>query len=427
MLRKMKDSGIEWIGEIPKDWENVKFKYIYTSQKAKLPKELFDDATLTPYMSIDYIRNSKIQPMYAKEGDFCSENDTLLIWDGSNSGEFIIEHPEGYAPSTTAIIRIKSNKINKKFGDYFLKSLEKELRNNTNGMGIPHVNGEFLRNSYICIPKLDEQHRIANFLDEKVGELNSTIDKTKATIEELKKYKQSVITEVVTKGLNSEVEMKDSGIEWIEEIPEHWKINRLKNKFSFNKGLSITKENLQETGISVISYGQIHSKINNGLSILDDLIRYVSDEYLELNKQSLVNKGDFIFADTSEDLSGCGNCVYSEKQMQLFGGYHTILLKSNENKENKYLAYLFLTDCWRSQIRCRVSGIKLFSITQKILKETTIIIPPISEQLEIVTYLDEKCSEIDNLITNYESLITELEIYKKSLIYEYVTGKKEVI
>lgn len=179
-------------------------------------------------------------------------------------------------------------------------------------------------------------------------------------------------------------------------------------------------------GEKVISYGQIHSKSNTGTNVKEELYRYVSNEYLKSNYQSIVKYNDFIFADTSEDLDGCGNCVYIDKNINVFAGYHTIILKPKVKDDMKYFAYLFLTNAWRSQIRSRVSGIKLFSITQKILKETTIIIPEKKERENIVKYLDKKCSKIDNLIKNKENLITDLENYKKSLIYEYVTGKKEV-
>lgn len=222
--------------------------------------------------------------------------------------------------------------------------------------------------------------------------------------------------------------MKDSGIGWIREIPKEWKVNRLKNIFSLRKGLSITKENLVENGIGVISYGQIHSKENTGVEVIDNLIRYVDESYLETNSNCLVKKGDFIFADTSEDLEGCGNCVYVdiEEPKNLFAGYHTVILSSLTNTNNKYYGYLFKTDIWRSQIRERVYGIKLFSITQKILKELTIIEAPIEEQQQITDHLDNKCREIENLIHQKQQLISDLESYKKSLIYECVTGKREV-
>lgn len=213
---------------------------------------------------------------------------------------------------------------------------------------------------------------------------------------------------------------KDSGIAWIGEIPGEWEVCRLKSQFKACKGLNITKENLKEEGYPVISYGQIHAKNNCGTSISQELIRFVSNSYIDSNPECLTNKGCFIFADTSEDIEGCGNAVYINSG-SIFAGYHTIILKPKFGTSNKYLAYLFLTDCWRSQIRASVSGIKVLSITQKIINTTSILLPPLSVQQSISSFLDEKCGEIDSLISIQEEMISELLAYKQSVITEAVT------
>lgn len=214
---------------------------------------------------------------------------------------------------------------------------------------------------------------------------------------------------------------KDSGIAWIGNIPEHWEVRRMKSIYNFGKGLNITKADLVDKGISVISYGQIHSKLNTGTCIKDSLIKYVPEIFLENNNASLVKKGDIIFADTSEDLEGCGNCIYIDRDMLLYAGYHTIIAKNISTFINKYFSYLFQTDCWRSQIRKTVNGVKLFSIPQRLLASTDIITPSTQEQQSIATYLDQKCGEIDELITMQEEMITKLQSYKQSVITEAVT------
>lgn len=219
-------------------------------------------------------------------------------------------------------------------------------------------------------------------------------------------------------------DMKDSGVEWIGEIPKEWDVERIKSLFSFGKGLPITKDDLVEEGISVISYGQIHAKFNTGVEVLPQLIRYVNANWLESTPHSLVSEGDFIFADTSEDMEGCGNCVYIDslgEASQLFAGYHTITFKTKKPKHNKYFAYLFKSDAWRSQLRSRVSGVKLFSISRKILNLTTVIIPPLPEQTAIVAYLDEKCAAIDSIIAEAKATIEEYKAWKASVIFEAVT------
>ena len=215
--------------------------------------------------------------------------------------------------------------------------------------------------------------------------------------------------------------MRDSGIEWIGEIPQEWSTIRLRSRFSFGKGLPITKADLTESGIGVVSYGQIHSKANIGTTIKPELIRYVDCKYLNSNASSLVNNGDFIFADTSEDISGCGNCVYVDANGPLFAGYHTMILRPVEELSTKYYSYLFATDAWRSQIRAQASGVKLFSITQKMLRDALLIEPSEEEKVQIVKYLDEKCEAIDALITAKEKTNALLKERRQSIIYEAVT------
>ena len=215
--------------------------------------------------------------------------------------------------------------------------------------------------------------------------------------------------------------MKPSGVEWIGDIPQEWEIRSLKYLFDFGKGLPITKADLKESGIAVISYGQIHSKLNTGTHVTDDLIRFVDEQYLSSNYESIVKQKDFIFADTSEDLDGCGNCVYIDTDIQLFAGYHTIILRSRNNNDNKYFAYLFKSDAWRKQIRERVTGVKLFSISQRILKETTVIIPPFPQHQRIVEFLDRKCAEIDSVISKTKATIEQYKSLKQSVITQAVT------
>lgn len=215
-------------------------------------------------------------------------------------------------------------------------------------------------------------------------------------------------------------EMKDSGLKWIGQIPKGWKVNRIKYLFKTTKGLSITKENLIEEGLPVISYGQIHSKMNTGVTVDEELLRFVSFEYRKF-VSSKMEKFDFAFADTSEDYEGCGNCVYKRTDDELYGGYHVVILKSIKKEDNRYFAYLFQTDVWREQIRTKASGVKVFSVTQKIINEASVIIPPATMQTRITTFLDAKCAEIDALTADIHTQIDTLEQYKRSVITEIVT------
>lgn len=217
------------------------------------------------------------------------------------------------------------------------------------------------------------------------------------------------------------IEMKNSGVEWIDKIPSSWSIVPLKTMVSFGKGLPITKENLIEKGVAVVSYGQIHSKMNVGSHLNEELVRYVSDEYLQSNRNCLAKKGDILIADTSEDYEGIGNSVLNDWDENLFAGYHTVIIRPSDRTYSKYLAYLFMTDAWRSQLRSRASGIKVFSVTQGLLKKTAIIIPRENSVQKITDYLDAKCSKIDEIIEKQQAIIEKLKEYKLSVIIEAVT------
>ena len=152
----------------------------------------------------------------------------------------------------------------------------------------------------------------------------------------------------------------------------------------------------------------------------------MNHSYLNSSPRCIVEKGDFIFADTSEDITGCGNCVYIDWDEKIFAGYHTIIAHPNSFDNSNYLAYLFLSPSWRYQIRRIVNGVKVFSITQKMLKNVYILIPPVKEQNEIVRYLDDLCSKINIVITNVKEKISNLEELKNNLIADVVIGKIDV-
>lgn len=215
--------------------------------------------------------------------------------------------------------------------------------------------------------------------------------------------------------------MKDSGVGWIEEIPSNWSTKRLRFMFSFGKGLSIKKEDLTDEGVPVISYGQIHSKKNPGTRVVDELIRFVPEVYLKTNPSCLCSKGDFIFADTSEDLGGCGNAVLIDKEYPIFAGYHAITARPIIDCDSRFFAYMFLTDGWRDQFRKMLIDVKVYSVNQTRLKNTTAIIPPYDEQQSIADYLDEKCSQIDQAIERCNSIADRLADYKKTLIFHCAT------
>ena len=428
-MRQYKDSGIEWIGKIPETWEVMQIRRVMRNRSERnqpdaMVLSLYRDLGIVPKESRDDNHNvtSEDTANYkvVSKGNFVINK--MKAWQGSMAvSEYDgIVSPAYYVCSFT-------REVCKKYVHYLLRdaSYKPEYLRLSTGMRIGKWDlniEDFLRIKTI-LPPVEEQQCIADYLDLKCGEIDSLIALQEQMIEKLKAYKQSVITEAVTKGLDPNAKLVPSSIDWIGEIPEGWKVEPFKVLFRTGKGLSFTKADLVSEGIPVISYGQVHSKQNTGTRIDDILIRFVPENIAKSGETSKVNIGDFIFADTSEDLSGCGNCVYVDKEIGLYAGYHSVIAFSKRKESNAYLAYLFLTDCWRSQIRCRVSGIKVFSISQSIIKQTSVILPPEDEQNSIVSYLDEKCTDIDHLIALKQKKIDSLKDYKKSVIYETVTGK----
>lgn len=212
-------------------------------------------------------------------------------------------------------------------------------------------------------------------------------------------------------------EMKDTPISGLTQIPKTWNIVPLKMLFSFRKGLSITKSDLTDEGIKVISYGQIHSKNCDGVHATNELIRFTANEFQSNN--SLVKCGGFIFADTSEDLNGCGNAIYITDEV--YGGYHTIVLNPKEAHDYRYLAYLFKTDAWRTELRKQLTEVKVFSITQFALKNMHVILPSNEEMIQIADFLDSKCSSIDQAVQKQKDIVDRLTEYKQSIITQAVT------
>lgn len=428
MIREMKDSGIPWIGEIPKDWGIDTIGNLYTLRTEKVSDKDYAPLSVTkmgivPQLETAAKTDDGDNRKLVRVGDFAinSRSDRrgscgISAYDGSVSLINLVLTPRGqmYPRFYNWLFHTEL------FADEFYKW----------GHGIVDdlwtTRWQEMKRISIVSPSYQEQQRIAEFLDRKCAEVDEMIALQEQIIEELKAYKQSVITEAVTKGLNPAAPMRDSGIEWIGFIPEHWEVHPFKAYYKTTKGLNITKENLVESGVPVISYGQIHSKLNTGTSISNELIRYVPETYLDSNPECLSKKFDMFFADTSEDREGAGNVAFIDIDTPIFAGYHTIIARPNDEIKTKYFAYLTKTDAWRTQIRNSVSGVKVFSISQKLINRAYIIIPSPTEQQAIADYLDEKCADIDSLIQTKQSKIDSLKEYKKSIIYEYVTGKREV-
>lgn len=422
----MKDSRIEWIGEVPEDWEISTIGAHYAERTDKVSDLDYGPLSVTksgivPQLEIAAKSSNHDNRKLVLKDDFVinSRSDRKM-----SAG---ISNMDGSVSVINTVLY--SNTIDRNYTKYLLKNYAFAEEFYRWGTGIVDdlwsTKWLKMKNIPIPVPPIEKQKKIGEVIDNMFQNTNNIINETEQSIKELKKYKQSLITESVTKGLDPNVEMKDSGIEPMMNVPKHWKINKIKYLFELYRGLNITKKNLIDTGIPVINYGEIHSKYGFHFDLRYDVVQKVDSHYLEY-KNSLINQGDFIFADTSEDIEGSGNFTCYLNEEMCFAGSHTIILKPKKFINYFYFSYLFESLLFRSQIQKKVEGIKVYSITQRILKSLILFEPPAKEQEQIVQYLDNKISTIDRLIEDKTKVIAELENYKTSLIYEYSTGKKEV-
>ena len=421
-----KDSGAEWIGEIPESWKSVNLKWISNITKGRKPKVDYDQngENLLPYLSMEFLRGKTSNPTYASIEEkglvHIDDGDILILWDGSKAGE-IVKAKKGVLSSTMAKIEINDNNFESNYLNYLLQLGESHVQEHTIGMGIPHVSGDILKMLPMLVPSSQEQTQIANYLDYKTGLIDSIIAQKEELIKKLKEQRQAIINEAVTKGLNPDVKLKDSGIEWLGEIPEHWEVTRLFTLCHLVRGNSnFKKDELLNNGKYVaLQYGKTY-KVEE---VNEEFEYYVNEEFYK--DSQVVNYGDTIIISTSETIEDLGHSAfYKRKDIGLLGG-EQMLLKTNGNKITP--EYLFYSSkVFLKELRKYATGIKVFRFNIDDLKNTYTTVPTINEQTQIVDFIESKSYNIKNAIIGTETSIKKLKEYRQSLISEAVTGKVDV-
>ena len=428
-----KDSGVEWLGEVPSHWEVENSKRVFSYRKDKAEKT---DEQLTSSQKYGVIPQNLFMDLEGRRVTVVEFNYEILKH--VEKGDFVISMRSfqggieycNYTGcvSSAYVALIPTSKVHSQYYRFLLKSGRyiEALQSTSNLVR----DGQALRYENFCmvpliVPPLSEQQKIAQFLDDKTAKIDQAVDLAEKQIALLKEHKQILIQNAVTRGLNPDVPLKDSGVEWIGQVPEHWEVKRFRNLFDFGKGLSITKENLQDEGIPCVNYGEIHSKYGFEVIPERDALKCVDSKYLVF-KNSMLNKGDFVFADTSEDIEGSGNFTYLNSSTRIFAGYHTVITRLKITAIHRYIAYYFDSLSFRNQIRNKVKGVKVFSITQSILKGTFMLLPNLKEQQQIANYLDKQTAKIDQAIALKTAHIEKLKEYKNVLINDVVTGKVRV-
>ena len=435
-MREMRDSGIAWIGVIPQDWEIVRTKSLYCSAK-EIAGDRADDFERLALTLNGVIKRSKedsvgLQPekfsgyQILKKGELvfklidlenvATSRVGLSPYTGIVSPAYIVLSKQSRAKDL--VVRYSMY--------HFLSMWQREIFNQMGDNGVrSSLNTKELLNIPHPFPSIYEQKRIVTFLDAQCAEIDAVLEKTRASIEEYKKLKQAVITQAVTKGIRGDRPMKDSGIEWIGDIPESWEVSSVRYIGQLQNGISKGGEFFGK-GFPFVSYGDVYKNYELPHSV-SGLIDTTEDERATYS----VEYGDIFFTRTSETIEEVGfSCVCKRSiPNATFAGFIIRLRPfcADEKILTDYAKYYFRGEHIRAYLVKEMNLVTRASLGQTLLKGMSVIVPPKSVQKEIAEYLDDKCADIDALVAKKQQYLTEIENYKKSLIYEYVTGKKEVV
>ena len=418
MARKMKDSGIEWIGEIPEGWEVVKAKYLFAQRNEKGNSAL---VLLSPTQKYGVIPQSQLEGVVqVKESTDLRVFKTIHIGDfvislRSFQGGFEFSNYEGVCSPAYQVFHATKD-LSNDFFRYLFKSDGFISKINSLTVGIregKNIQYWDFSNMLLALPPKEVQIRSAQYLNAKCTEIDTMLSKTRSSIEEYKKLKQAVITQAVTKGVRGEREMKDSGVAWIGEIPKEWVCKKIKYLFEIRKRIA------GKEGYTVLSITQTGIKPKNISSNEGQLANSYSNYQLLHFGEFAMNHMDLLTGWV--DISNYNGVTSPD--------YRVFSLKDTITNHPRYFLYL-MQMCYFNRIFYSmaqgVSNLGRWRLQSDKFLNCIFPVPSIEEQKEISDYLDTTCSEIDKLIANKEQLVKELESYKKSLIYEVVTGKREV-
>lgn len=426
-MRKMKDSGIEWIGEIPEGWEIKYFVQLFSQVKNKniglCEKNLLS-------LSYGKIKQKSIEtvggllPDNFEGYNIIDRNDIVLrltdLQNDQHSLRVGLSHERGIITSAYCSIRVRGAE-SPNYLYYYLHTFDIAKGFYGMGSGVRQgLNWDGLKYIKILLPPQHEQDRISVFLNQKTLEIDSMLSKTISSIEEYKKLKQAVITQAVTKGVRGEREMKDSGVEWIGEIPKEWVIQKIKSISSrINVGVVIRpSEYFDENGTVPFLRG---INVKEYLISSDNMV-YINESSNRILSKSQVHTDDILIV---RDGSIGTSCVVPAE----FDGANVVsmvIATPSISCDSRFICYSLNSDVGKTQFTLTKIGSALTHTSVGAVSDIIVAVPSCAEQKEIADYLDAKCAEIDGLIAKKEQLVKELESYKKSLIYEVVTGKREV-
>ena len=419
---KYKDSGIEWIGEIPEHWDVVKVKQFFYEKKKSHDINLKSGAI--SFGEVVYKDDEKI-PFETKasyqvvnKGDFLI-NPLNLNYD-LKSLRIALSNIDVVVSSGYIVLKAKQNII-KKYYKWFLHRFDVAFMK-TLGAGVRQtLSFTDIGKSLIVYPPIEEQIQIADFLDKKTAQIDKAITLKEQLIERLKERRQILINDAVTKGLDKTVKMKDSGIEWIGEIPEHWEIRRLGTLGSFSKGGGVSRENLTKSGFQVILYGDIYTKYE---TFVMDTEHFIDESVAKKSIQ--IQKFDILLTGSGETKEDIGKCITFLGSKETYAGGDIIIFRPKSEPESLFLTYALNSFNSQKQKIAMSKGEIIVHIYGSKLKNLYVAYPPLEEQSKISKYIIEQTKKIDKAIELQQKQIEKLKEYRASLIDSVVTGKARI-
>lgn len=423
-MREMKDSGIEWIGEIPADWELSKIGAVYEERNEKVSDVDFQPLSITKQGVVPQLETA------AKTNDgenrkLIRKNDFVINSRSDRRGSCGISEYDGSCSLINTVLKPRRNMCNAYYSFVFRSErFADEFYRWGNGIvdDLWSTKWSNMKRIYIPAPSLQEQRCIADYLDRKCSQIDAIIARQQEVIEKLKAYKLSVITEAVTKGLNPDVPMKDSGVEWIGEIPEHWKMVRL--KFLLSHIIDCPHEtpiySADGDYLVIRTAGQDLGKLRTD----EDMYRLDEGEYQNRIRRMPLEKDDIVYGREGERWGLA--CLVPESNKYCLGQRMLQFRCKRELFLPRFAMWALNSKFVYLQGAVDTIGSTSPHVNISTVRNFLIPVLPISEQQEIAEYIDKKMSQLDKEIEHRENLICKLNEYKKSLIYEVVTGKQEV-
>ena len=415
----MKPSGIEWIGYIPDDWEVTKIGQLYLERNEKVSDREYEALSVTKRGILKQLESAAKTDngdnrKLVKSGDF------VINSRSDRRGSCGISKFDG-SVSLINIILMPTQKIANGYYNYLFRTenFADEFYKYGNGIvdDLWSTKWTSMKKILVPFPSLQTQQRIADYLDEKCGEIDATIAKQKESIEKLKAYKQSLISETVTKGLDKSAPLKPSGIDYLGDIPSHWEIKKLKFVANFNQN-TLPEDTDGQFELKYIDIGNVSSV--DGIKE----IQYFNFSNAPSRARRIVKYGDIIVSTVRTYLRAItsikedyDNCICST-------GFAVITPKDNVQQD--FVVYAIENESFIAQIIANSQGISYPAINVSQLENLKLAFPSVKEQKEIVDFLKTKLLEIDSTINKKQNMIQKLDAYKKSIIFEYVTGKKYV-